>query len=253
MNDKIAVVTGGAQGIGRAITGRLSREGYHVVVADIDEEAGNEVARELESEGLVHFHYTDVSRESSVRELMEFVKSGLNHLDLLVNNAGISNPVNGPMENLELAEWELVIQTNLSSVFMCSKYAIPMLRNAGGSIVNIASTRAMMSESNTEAYSAAKGGVVALTHAMANSLGPDIRVNAVSPGWIEVRDWKKSSEKEQPEHREVDNKQHPAGRVGTPNDIASMVSYLAGESAGFITGQNFVVDGGMTRKMIYEH
>jgi NAD(P)-dependent dehydrogenase (short-subunit alcohol dehydrogenase family) len=120
-----------------------------------------------------------------------------------------------------------------------------------GAIVNIASTRAFMSEPNTEAYSASKGGIVALTHAMAISLAPHrIRVNCISPGWIEVRDWKKSGERKAPHHTRADRDQHPVGRVGTPEDIAEACEFLA-EHAGFMTGQTIVIDGGMTVKMIY--
>lgn len=119
-------------------------------------------------------------------------------------------------------------------------------------MVNIASSRALSSEPNTEAYTASKGGVVALTHALANSLGPDVRVNAVSPGWIETRDWQKLSNRKEPDLREIDHKQHPAGRVGRPEDVAHLVAFLLSNRAGFITGQNVVIDGGMSTKMIYE-
>jgi NAD(P)-dependent dehydrogenase (short-subunit alcohol dehydrogenase family) len=115
----------------------------------------------------------------------------------------------------------------------------------------IASTRALQSEPNGEAYAASKGGVVSLTHALAVSLGSDVRVNAISPGWIEVRDRQQKSRREEPVPSEADRMQHPAGRVGVPEDIASLVGYLLSPDAGFVTGQNFVVDGGMTKKMIY--
>ena len=131
---------------------------------------------------------------------------------------------------------------------------MPGLRRRKGAIVNIASTRAVMSEPNSEPYAAAKGGLLALTHALAISLGPDVRVNAVLPGWIETGPWQKASEREEkPEHRDVDREQHPVGRIGRPEDIAAAVAYLASDAAGFITGQHFAVDGGMTVKMIYEH
>jgi hypothetical protein len=115
----------------------------------------------------------------------------------------------------------------------------------------VASTRAIQSEPDTEAYAAAKGGMVALTHALAVSLGPHVRVNCISPGWIEVSDWRKSSRRAEPKLREIDHIQHPVGRVGDPYDVAGLTAYLLSGEAGFITGQNFVVDGGMTRKMIY--
>lgn len=148
----------------------------------------------------------------------------------------------------------VILSVNLRGPFMVCKYAVPLLRQAKpGVIINIASTRASMSEADTEPYSASKGGIVALTHALAISLGPDIRVNAISPGWIEVGDWKKRQTRTEPEHRPQDRSQHPVGRVGTPADIASAALYLASDHASFITGQNMTIDGGMTVKMIYEH
>ena len=138
-----------------------------------------------------------------------------------------------------------MLDTNLTAAFLWARAAEKPLRKAGGAIVTIASTRALMSEPNTESYSASKGGLLALTHALAISLAPDARVNCVSPGWIETRNhsglWQK------------DHKQHPAGRVGRPDDVAELVSWLLdGKRSAFVTGANFVIDGGMTRKMIYE-
>jgi len=125
------------------------------------------------------------------------------------------------------------------------------LRAAQGAIVNVASTRALQSEPHTEAYSAAKGGVVALTHALAMSLGPAVRVNCVSPGWIDVRAWRKTTRRDTTPLSGADHAQHPVGRAGKPEDVAGLIAWLLSEEAGFVTGQNFVIDGGMTRKMIY--
>jgi hypothetical protein len=184
----------------------------------------------------------DVGNEPHVIDALRETVRLFGRLDGLVNNAGIEIP--RPMEKLKLEEWNRVLGTNLTGTFLCSRHAAPYLRKTGGSIVNIASTRARQSEPNTEAYSASKGGIVALTHAMAISLGPDIRVNCISPGWIET----------DPDagHSTQDAAQHPCGRIGIPQDIADMAAYLLSDRAGFITGQEFIIDGGMTRKMIYD-
>jgi NAD(P)-dependent dehydrogenase (short-subunit alcohol dehydrogenase family) len=192
-----------------------------------------------------------VSQEASVRNAVAAALAAFGRLDGLVNNAGVANPHTGPVDTLELAAWDRVIATNLTGVLACCKHAVPALRAQRGSIVNIASTRALQSEPGSEAYAAAKGGVVALTHALSLSLGPDIRVNCISPGWIDVRAWQKSAKRSSEPLREEDHAQHPVGRVGKPQDVAALTTFLLGDQAGFITGQNYVIDGGMTRKMIY--
>jgi NAD(P)-dependent dehydrogenase (short-subunit alcohol dehydrogenase family) len=227
---KTALVTGAAQGIGAAIARLLAERGYRVAVAD------------LRAPAAAHFFVrTDVSREASVRACVRAVLREFGRLDALVNNAGITGPLNGPVEKLALAEWNRRLGTNLTGVFLMTKHCVPRLRAARGAVVNIASTRALQSEPDTEAYAAAKGGVVALTHALAMSLGPEVRVNCISPGWIARR-----------RLRRKDHAQHPAGRAGRDADIAELTAYLLSGAAGFVTGQNFVADGGMTRKMIYE-
>lgn len=249
LKDKVALVTGGGQGIGKAIALRLLSSGMKVALAEADAEAGQEAEAELKGKGPVLFIETDVASEADVRRVVELTESRFGGLDALINNAGI-NMVK-PLAELTLDEWRRVIDTNLTGQMLCAKYAAPALKARGGAIVNIASTRAMMSEPNTESYSASKGGIVALTHALAASLAPDVRVNCISPGWIDVSAWKKSSEHRQAALRPEDHAQHLAGRVGKPEDIAALVAYLIGPDSGFITGANFVVDGGMTRKMIY--
>lgn len=252
MNNKVAVVTGGAQGIGKAVTLKLARERYSVIIADKDAEAGEEMTSGYGKIYDLHFLQTDVSEEESVKHLFRYVQENFSRLDALVNNAGIAQHVNESIEKLKLKDWDAKIRTNLTSSFLCVKYGAQLLTTSKGNVVNIASTRALSSEPDTEAYSASKGGIVALTHALANSLGPEVRVNAVSPGWIETRDWQKTSERKEPQLREIDHTQHPAGRVGRPEDVAHLVAFLLSNRAGFITGQNIVIDGGMTRKMIYE-
>ena len=247
------IVTGGAQGIGKCTSQYFLNQGYNVVIADVDIEAIKECSHEFNSfqEHLLVVE-TDTSQEESVRKCIENTINKFEDIHALVNNAGISNPNNAPVEDLALEDWHKVIETNLTGYFLMSKYAIPHLRQSKGAIVNIASTRALQSEANTEAYAASKGGIVALTHALAISLGSDVRVNCISPGWIDISQWSKASRDKESNIREIDNLQHPAGRVGKPEDIALMIEYLISSAASFITGQNFIIDGGMTKKMSYE-
>jgi NAD(P)-dependent dehydrogenase (short-subunit alcohol dehydrogenase family) len=251
LKGKVGVVTGGGQGIGKGIVKRLLEEGMSVVIAEIDEDAGQEAESQMNRLGPVRFVRTDVRDEDSVKNLMAVVLREFGSLGALVNNAGITGGEQGPIERLSLDYWHRMISTHLTGAVLCVKHASPHLRSARGAIVNIASTRAFQSEPNTEAYAAAKGGIVSLTHALAMSLGPDVRVNCIAPGWIDVRDWKKGIRAPQPDLRPVDHAQHPVGRVGKPEDIASLAAFLLSGQAGFITGQTFIVDGGMTRKMIY--
>lgn len=249
LKGKVAVVTGGGQGIGKGIAGRFLHEGAKVVLAERDEEAGRLAASELQSIGEVLFLPADVSREEDVRRLGQGVLGAFGGADILVNNAGIM--IRKPPTELSLEEWNRVLGTNLTGPFLCSRQLAPSLRERGGAIINIASTRALMSEPHTEAYSASKGGIVALTHALALSLGPQVRVNCISPGWIDVSAWGKQGESGRETLSEADHAQHPAGRVGIPQDVASLAIYLASEESAFVTGQDFVVDGGMTKKLIY--
>lgn len=246
---KVAIITGGGQGIGKAIARRLLRDGQSVVVADVDREAGEETEKDLESLGKVKFIHADVAQERMVRDVVEQTMELLGRVDLVVNNAGIM--VRKPITELSLDEWDKVISVNLTGAFLFAKHAAPFLRERRGSIVNMASTRAIMSERDTEAYSASKGGLLALTHALAVSLGPEIRVNCISPGWIDVSEWRKKSQRHKEDLTPEDHLQHPVGRVGRPEDIAAAVAFLASSEAAFVTGANFVVDGGMTRKMLY--
>lgn len=257
---KVAIVTGGAQGIGKAIAMQFLQAGASVMIADQEAEAGAETIAEYGDLGSVQFVQTDVSDEAAVRSMVEETIATFDRLDILVNNAGIAHPTNEPIEQLSLEQWNRMLGVNLTGAFLCTKYAVPYLRRQSGAaasqlsqgvIVNIASTRAFMSEPHTEAYSTTKGGLVAFTHALANSLGPAIRVNCISPGWIAVSEWQKRSQRRSPQLSPVDHQQHPVGRVGKPEDIAAMVLYLASDAAGFITGINVTIDGGMTHKMIY--
>lgn len=246
---KTALVTGGGRGIGRGIAARLAADGMRVVIADIDVQAVEQTAEELGP--LVSGLAVDVADEAAVREMVRSVAEGFGRLDALITCAGIAAPGSAPVELLELDAWNRVLAVNLTGTFLCCKHAVPLLRPSNGAIVTIASTRALQSEPDTVAYSASKGGIVALTHALAISLGPDIRVNCISPGWIVVDDRRTNGKRTIPVVSSADNAQHPAGRVGRPEDVAALTAYLISPEAGFVTGQNFVIDGGMTRKMIY--
>lgn len=251
-DNKVVVVTGGGQGIGRAIALGFAEVGAKVVIADSDSEAGAECLALLQSRGgQGSFVVVDIANESAVKTLMTQVATELGTIDILINNAGISSK--NCLADPTMEAWDRVVGVNLRGTYMCCKHAVPYLtRQAGSAIVNIASTRALMSEPGWESYAASKGGILAMTHALAVSLGPHgVRVNAVSPGWIEVRDWQKGSQAEAPVHSEIDCSQHPVGRVGKPEDIVAACRYLCSAEASFITGTNLVIDGGMTVKMIY--
>jgi NAD(P)-dependent dehydrogenase (short-subunit alcohol dehydrogenase family) len=245
---RTALVTGGAQGIGLATALRLAADGWRVAIGDNDAEA---LAEARAAHAPLRALNCDVSDEGSVARAVGEALAAFGRLDALVNNAGITGAASGPLDTLTLAEWNRRVGANLTGVFLMAKHCAPHLRAVRGAIVNVASTRALQSEPHTEAYSASKGGVVALTHALAMSLGPEVRVNCVSPGWIDVRAWRKRARREVAPLSAEDHAQHPVGRVGKPEDVAALIAWLLTDEAGFVTGQNFVVDGGMTRKMIY--
>lgn len=232
--NRIVLVTGGSSGIGNEIARQYATCGAKVFLADI---------QPAKKDFPFEFIYTDVSSAESVSDLFKEIRKRVDHLDILINNAGISEF--HPLEEMTVESWDKIINTNLRSVFLCSQAAIYLMKSQGGSIVNIASTRAFMSESDTEAYSASKGGIIALTHALAVTLSKyNIQVNSISPGWIVTGN---------PDAlRTEDHKQHPSNRAGKPSDIAQACLYLTTPGNNFINGSNLTIDGGMTIKMFYE-
>jgi NAD(P)-dependent dehydrogenase (short-subunit alcohol dehydrogenase family) len=235
-----ALVTGAANGIGRAIALHLLKTGWSIGALDLPK---NGLGRTFGRARQAMLLEGDVADEKTAPAAVAAMLENFGRLDAVVSNAGIM--IRKPIRRLTLSEWYRVIDTNLTATLLLARAAERPLRKAKGAIVTIASIRAQMSEANTESYSASKGGLVALTHALSISFTPDVRVNCVSPGWIATEKFGTL--------RRKDHTQHPAGRVGKPEDIAEIVGYLVdGKRSGFVTGANFVVDGGMTRKMIYE-
>lgn len=244
LKDKVAVVTGGASGIGEASVLDMAAEGASVVIADRDEQRGEALAARMnrEREGMAVFQAVDVKDEAQVRTLFEVTVARFGQVDVVFNNAGIGHTA--PVEEYSAADWQRVIDINLTGVFLVAKHALARMRPRGtGSIINCASILGNVGQSLTSAYSAAKGGVVNLTRTLALEYAPHgIRVNTVSPGYIDT-----------PILRDLDEETlrqltalHPIGRLGSPREVASAVTFLASDDASFITGANLLVDGGFT-------
>ena len=220
---KVAVITGGARGIGRAIADAFIREG--AVVHVIDKQPGD-------------WYAGDVSDRETLEQFAEFVIAESGHVDYLINNA---LPMMKGIDECSWEEFSYALAVGVTAPFYLTKLLMPHFASCA-SVINIASSRDRMSQPQTESYTAAKGGIAALTHAMAISLAGKARVNSISPGWIDTTGSSITG---------ADALQQPAGRVGKPEDIAEMVLFLCSEKAGFITGENICIDGGMTKLMIY--
>lgn len=251
LRDHVVLVTGGAQGIGRGIAQAVLGAGGRVAIGDLDPDAGRACLAEWQVGDRAWFARLDVAREASVRQFVRRALTRFGRLDGLVNNAGPADPAIADLAGLAMQDWRRFIDSHLTGAFLCCKHALPALREARGAIVNIASTRALQSEPHTEAYAAAKGGLVALSHALAISEGPQVRVNAISPGWIVTEDWRKPTARRKPALGRRDHAQHPVGRAGTPEDIGHLAVYLLSARSAFLTGQDHVIDGGMSRRMQY--
>ena len=223
--NKNVVVTGGAHGIGATIVNEFEKEGAQVAYIDIRENP---------------CFVGDLSQKEVLEKFADFVIQKFGHVDVLVNNA---LPLMKGIDDCSYEDFNYALAVGVTAPFYLSKLLAPHFA-PGASIVNISSSRDRMSQPQTESYTAAKGGIAALTHALAVSFAGKVRVNSISPGWIDT-DFKV--------YDGADATQQPAGRVGNPLDISNMVLFLASEKAGFITGENICIDGGMTRQMIYHN
>ena len=221
--DKVVIITGGAQGIGRCIAAEFRKAGAHVCI--IDKQAGD------------HF-VGDISDKQALEQFVKETVGKFGRVDILINNA---LPIMKGINDCSYEEFQYALSVGVTAPFYLAKLCKPYFED-GASIVNISSSRDRMSQPQTESYTAAKGGIAALTHALAVSLAGKVRVNSISPGWIDT---------DYTVYDGPDAVQQPAGRVGNPMDIANMVLYLCSEKAGFITGENICIDGGMTRQMVY--
>ena len=223
--NKVAVVTGGAKGIGKCICREFEKAGARVCTIDLDDNP---------------YFVGDIADEAALRRFAEKVIAEHGHVDFLVNNA---KPLFKGIDSCTWEEFNYALRVGVSAPFRPTQLFLPYFAE-GASVVNISSSRDRMSQPFSESYTAAKGGLTALTHAMAVSLVGKVRVNSISPGWIDT---------DFTVYHGPDAVQHPAGRVGNPMDIANMVLFLCSDKAGFITGENICIDGGMTRQMIYHN
>ncbi len=252
VKNKVVIVTGGALGIGRSACILLAREGAHVAVTDVLDDAGEGLAREIQAAGgTAAFWHLDVSSETEVTEVFGAVRERFGGIDVLVNNAGIAG-VNKPTHEITEAEWDHLMAVNVKGVFFCTKHAIPAMKErGGGNIVNLSSIYGIIGAADLPPYHASKGAVRLMTKNDALLYAPDrIRVNSVHPGFI----WTPLVEKlaqEQGEVVEVRKQldaRHPLGHVGEPDDIGWGIVYLASDEAKFVTGSELVIDGGYTAR-----
>lgn len=244
MNRNI-IITGGANGIGRCTAETFAAAGDRVFIIDKDEAAARRLAERFAEN--IEVYAGDVAEKAALDRFVAFVKERCEQVHVLVNNACFGA---GGLMDCSYERFSYALAMGVTAPFYLTQQLMDVFA-PGASVINIASTRAFMSQENTESYTAAKGGISALTHAMCVTLSGKVRVNAISPGWIETAHYHEGGEI--PEYTEGDKKQHPAGRVGVPEDIAKAILFLVSDEASFIDGQNLCIDGGMTKLMIYHN
>ncbi len=248
VDDKVALITGGASGIGRATAELMAQEDAMVVLTDVQDEAGADVAAAIaDAGGMVAYHHHDVTDEAVWIKIIEEVRAEYGRLDILVNNAGISGASGVPVEEIALESWRGTMSVNLDGVFLGVKHGVAAMTEGGGSIINTSSILGFVGLPFTTAYSASKGGVRLLSKAVAMECaarGLKIRVNSVHPGFIDTPMVGGAIQKGGPERREAILSSQPTGEMGRPEDIAEGILYLASDAAKFVTGSELVIDGG---------
>lgn len=246
-NGKVCVITGAANGIGRCMAERFAQAGAKIAFADLDEIHGNRLLEKLTPKTDCLFACGDVGEKPFLHRFAGQIQQTFGRVDILIHNACLSRK--GILSGCGYEDFDYVLRVGVAAPYYLTRLLLPYLAE-GAPVLNISSTRAYQSQQDTESYSAAKGGITALTHALSVSLAGRARVNSISPGWIDTGAYHK--EGYQPRFTQGDLKQHPCRRVGNPEDIAQAAMFLCSSAASFITGVNLTVDGGMTHQMIYD-
>jgi len=253
LDNKVAIVTGGSLGIGKATCKVFAEEGAKVAITDIKDEEGKNLAEEINSNGgKAIYHNLDVSDEEQVKKVYAEIKNEFGKIDVLVNNAGISG-VNKPTHEITEEEWDKLMDINVKGVFFCTKHVVPIMKeNNGGSVINLSSIYGIIGAGDIPPYHASKGAVRLMTKNNAIIYAKDnIRFNSVHPGFIWtplVEEMAKDSGEDVEKFRKDLDSRHPIGHVGEPNDIAWGITYLASDEAKFLTGSELIIDGGYTCK-----
>ena len=246
--NKICIVTGGANGIGRCIVEEFLARGAKVAAIDTDSVSGKKLLKKFSGENFM-FLKGDITEEKTLKIISLKIIKKFKKVDYLINNACISKK--GILSGCGYKDFNYVLKLGATAPYMLSLLFLKHFAK-GAAIINISSTRAFMSQPDTESYTAAKGAITALTHALSISLAGKVRVNSISPGWIDTGAYQKK-DIYIPDYSKEDIAQHPAGRIGNPKDIADMVLFLCSDKAGFINGENITIDGGMSKQMIYHN